>query len=271
LTEQLFPDHPLGRETAGDRAVVAAMRADQVREFFDTWYRPSNMVLAVAGDVQHQVVLDAVGEWALRNDTSSAPVREAPGASQANVRVERRSTEQVHVALGYRAMSRHHPEREVLEVVNHVLGGGMSSRLFDEIRERRGLVYSVFSTPSFFADDGAMSVYAGTSRDHVGEVLSCVQTEIDRLCQDGITADECEVAIGYLTGSYVLGLEDAASRMSRLGGQLTVLGELTDVDEQLHRYRAVNPEQVQQVAARVFGGPRSLAAVGPVTLKLLKQ
>jgi predicted Zn-dependent peptidase len=269
LTEQLFPGHPLGRETAGDRAVVAALEPDQVREFFETWYRPSNMVLAVAGDVEHAVVLDAVDRWALGAKGGVAPHRVAPGGPSDAIRLERRSTEQVHVALGYRALSRHHPDREVLEVANHVLGGGMSSRLFDEIRERRGLVYSVFSTPSFFADDGAMSVYAGTSPDHVAEVLSCVHAEIERLCDEGITSEECEVAIGYLTGSYVLGLEDAASRMSRLGGQLTVLGELTDVDEQLERYRAVTIDQVHAVAGRVFGGIRSLAAVGPVTMKAL--
>jgi predicted Zn-dependent peptidase len=228
------------------------------------------MVVAVAGDVEHTVVLDAVGRWALSDAVGVAPQREAPGASSDTIRLERRSTEQVHVALGYRGLSRHDPDREVLEVANHVLGGGMSSRLFDEIRERRGLVYSVFSTPTFFADDGAMAVYAGTSRQHVSEVLTCVGTEIERLCHDGISAEECEIAIGYLTGSYVLGLEDAAARMSRLGGQLTVLGTLTDVDEQLDRYRAVTADQVQDLAKRVFGGSRSLAAVGPVTLKSLR-
>jgi predicted Zn-dependent peptidase len=269
LTEQLFPGHPLGRETAGDRSVVASLAPQQVRDFFNRWYRPSNMVVAVAGDLEHEAVLAAVDRWGLEPSVGIAPHRERPGVSSAVVRLERRSTEQVHVALGYRALSRHHPDREVLEVANHVLGGGMSSRLFDEIRERRGLVYTVFSIPSFFADDGTMSVYAGTSPDHVTEVLACMATEIERIAQDGITAEECEVAIGYLTGSYVLGLEDAASRMSRLGGQLTVLGTLTDVDEQLDRYRAVTAEQVQTLSGRVFGGTRSLAAVGPVSMKAL--
>lgn len=269
LAEQLFPDHPLGRETAGDREVVAGLSADQVRQFFADWYRPANMVLAVAGDLEHQAVLDAVARWNLDDRAGRVPDRTPPGESSDKIRLDRRSTEQVHLALGYRALPRRHPEREALEVLNHVLGGGMSSRLFDEIRERRGLAYSVFSAPSFFADDGALSVYAGTAPDHVEEVLRCVHTEIDRVATDGITSDELEVAIGYLTGSYVLGLEDAASRMSRLGGQLTVLGELTDIDEQLDRYRAVTNEAVQAVAAKVFGGVRSMAAVGPVKMKAL--
>ena len=123
-------------------------------------------------------------------------------------------------------MPRDDPDREALDVVNHVFGGGLSSRLFDEIRERRGLAYSVYSATSAYADAGAWSVYAGAMPDHAGEVERLVGAELDRLVTDGITDDELAIAIGYLTGAYELGLEDTGARMSRLGGMLATLGRV---------------------------------------------
>jgi predicted Zn-dependent peptidase len=270
LADALFPKHPLGRETAGDRTSVASITADQVRSFFGRWYRPANIVVAVAGDVDHADVVAAIERWPLEPTDAGAPVRTPPGDAIVGFAGLKRSTEQVHVAIGYRAMARRDPDREALDVLNHVLGGGMSSRLFDEIRERRGLAYAVFSGPSFYADAGALSIYAGTSKENLDEVLDCIDTEIDRLVNDGVTDTELDVARGYLSGSYLLGLEDAASRMSRLGGQLTVLGELADVDEQLERFRSVTADDVLRVARRVLTPSRALAVVGPVSTKALR-
>ena len=154
-------------------------------------------------------------------------------------------------------------------MLNHSLGGGMSSRLFEEIRERRGLAYSVFSSPSSYSDAGTLAVYAGTSPHQVHAVLDLVETELDQIVADGITPDELEIAVGYLTGSFVLGLEDTGARMSRLGGHVTARGFVRPVAEQIERYRAVDADDVRRIAARVIAGPRTLTVVGPVTKKSL--
>ena len=159
-------------------------------------------------------------------------------------------------------MPRDDPDREALDVVNHVFGGGLSSRLFDEIRERRGLAYSVYSATSAYADAGAWSVYAGSMPEHAGDVHKLVVRELDRLVADGITDDELDVAVGYLTGAYEMGLEDTGARMSRIGGMLATLGRVIPVDEQLARWERVTHDDVRRVIARVYG------AAAPVTVSV---
>jgi predicted Zn-dependent peptidase len=269
LYESLFPGHALGRETAGERATVEAITPDDVRSFFAAWYRPANMVVAVAGAIEHDEVVAQVQRAFRVSDPGSRPARAAPVAAMRPLAVIRRSCEQVHLVLGFRGLDRDDPGREPLDVMNHVLGGGMSSRLFDEIREKRGLAYSVYSGTASYADAGALAIYAGTSPGQVDAVLDLVDIELDRLRTDGITDDELDVARGYLTGSYVLGLEDSGSRMSRLGAHVLARGVVRPVDEQIARYEAVTHDDVAKVIDRVLGGPRTLAAVGPVTKKAL--
>jgi predicted Zn-dependent peptidase len=271
LYEALFPGHALGRETAGEERTVEAITADDVRAFFARWYRPENFVVAAAGPVDHEHVVEAVTRWFDGATGEGAPTRVAPTDTPiAPLSVERRSTEQVHLTVGYRALDRDDPDREALDVLNHVLGGGMSSRLFEEIREQRGLAYSVFSAPASYTDAGTLTVYAGTGEEHVAEVLGLIDTTLEGLVQDGITADELDVAVGSLTGSFVLGLEGTGARMGRIGGQVCTLDRVVPVVEQIARYEALTLDDVQRVAHRVLGGPRSLAAVGPVTKKTLQ-
>lgn len=272
--ESLFPDHPLGRETAGTRETVAAIAPEDVRAFFARWYRPPTMVVAVAGPHRHDDVVAEVercfaGAAAASADGPVRPTRVPPSPEVRALAVQRRRTEQAHLVVGFRGPDRDDPDREALDVLNHTLGGGMSSRLFEEIRERRGLAYSVFSAPSTYSDAGALSVYAGTSPGHLDEVLDLVDAELDRLMSDGVNDDELAIAVGYLTGSFVLGLEDTGARMSRLGGHVTARGHVRPVEDQIARYRAVTHADVRRVAARVLAGPRSLTAVGPVTRKAL--
>ena len=189
--------------------------------------------------------------------------RQGPGGVADSFAIDDDS-EQVHLAIGGRAVRRDDPDREVLDVVNHVFGGGLSSRLFDEIRERRGLAYSVYSATSSFADAGAWSVYAGAMPEHAGEVERLIHGEIERLVSGGISAEELDVAVGYLTGAYQLGLEDTAARMSRLGGMLTTLGKVHSVEEQLARWEQVTLEDAKRVIADVFGSaPPVTVTVGP--------
>ena len=189
--------------------------------------------------------------------------RSAPGSAETDVEIDDDS-EQVHLAIGGRSVRRDDPDREALDVVNHVFGGGLSSRLFDEIRERRGLAYSVYSATSAYADAGAWSVYAGAMPEHAGEVVGLVGSELDRLVTGGITDDELEIAIGFLTGAYEMGLEDTGARMSRLGGMLATLGRVIPVDEQLARWEAVTHDDVRRVIDRVYGaGEPVTVSVGP--------
>jgi len=149
-------------------------------------------------------------------------------------------------------------------VANQVLGGGLSSRLFQEIREKRGLAYSVWSSPSPSSDVGQFTAYAGTAPEQAVTVLELLDGEVGRLLTDGITEDERDIAVGYLTGSLVLGLEDTASRLGRLGGLMSTLGRVVPVDEDVAGLRAVTVADVAAVVQRVLGGPRSVAVVGPL-------
>jgi predicted Zn-dependent peptidase len=266
LARSLFDPHALGRNTAGDRSTVAALTPEAVRSFFERWYRTSTCVVAVAGPVDHaEVVAQAERAFAELAGGGARPERGAPAPLVGTgSEMYPDDSEQVHLVWGWRGVSRTDPDREALDVVNHVLGGGLSSRLFDEIRERRGLAYSVFSGTARYVDCGSVTVYAGTLPDHVEEVMEVVDREVASLVAHGITDDELDIAIGYLTGSYELGLDDPGARMARLGGALITMGEVITVEEQLRRWRAVDHDAVRRVLARVLEQPHRLVAVGPV-------
>lgn len=261
--EEIFLGHPLGRDTAGGPATVETITADDVRIFFEDRYTAGSMVVSVAGAASHDEMLSLV-------ELSFAGVRTGDGrttrTSPSSIGVDRRvtdDTEQVHLVVGGRAMPRTDPDREALDVVNHVLGGGLSSRLFEEIREKRGLVYSVFSGLALYSDIGAYSIAAGTQPKHADQVLDLIQDELVRLVARGITSEELEVARGYLTGSFELGLEDAASRMARNGGLLCTRGSIVDVDEQVRRWNAVELDDTRRVIDRVFAVDPLVVTVGP--------
>ena len=264
LTQQLFGDHGLGRDTAGDRDTVRTITAADVRAFFADHYRTGATTIAVAGDIDHdEVVTDVERAFAAMPGGDGRLPRHAPGNAGEGVTIDDDS-EQVHLAIGGRAVARDDSDREALDIVNHVFGGGLSSRLFDEIRERRGLAYSVYSATSAYADSGAWSVYAGAMPEHAGTVHRLVESELDRLVADGITDEELAVAIGYLTGAYELGLEDTGARMSRLGGMLATMGYVIPVDDQLARWEAVTHADVRRILLRVYGAARPVTvSVGP--------
>ncbi len=271
LAQSLFPDHPLGRETAGERATVEAITPDDVRSFFNQWYRPSNMVVAFAGAVDHEEAVAEVQRQFTSSSVGQAPVRHAPTNPARSLAVVRRKSEQAHLAVGLPGLSRDAGEREAIDIASYVLGGGPSSRLFDEVREKRGLAYSIYAGHASYSDTGALTVYAGTSPAHLGEVLGLVSREIDTMAANGITNDELDIARGYLAGSYVLGLEDSASRMSRLAGHVLARGRVRPVDEQIARYEAVTSADVAAVCRQVLGAKRSLTVVGPVTKAAVRK
>jgi predicted Zn-dependent peptidase len=213
----------------------------------------------------HDAVVEAVERGFMTDaESSQLPGREAPSAPVASTLAVADDTEQVHLVWAWPGVARTDEDREALDVANHVLGGGLSSRLFDEIRERRGLAYAVYSGTIAYADSGAVSLYVGTMPEHVDEVRDVLEYEIERLVTGGVTPEELEIAVGYLTGSYELGLDDTGARMARAGGQWTTLGRVIPVEEQIHRWRNVTGDDVDRVLNRTLAGPRISVAVGPV-------
>lgn len=260
----IFPEHPLGREVLGSDTSITEMARDDIAAYHAAHYRPSNVVFAAAGNLTHEAVLELVDAH-FPETAGARPLRPQvdAGAPQPVV-VLNRDTEQTHVVTGVRALPALDPDRYALTLVNQVLGGGMSSRLFQEIRETRGLAYSVFSYAASFDDAGYVAIYAGTAPEHVPETLAVVDAELDRLVADGLADTEIAAAKGHLVGSLAMSLETSASRMHRLGRSELVEGEIPSLDDLIARVEAVNADDVARVIDRVFAGaPRSLAVVGP--------
>jgi predicted Zn-dependent peptidase len=260
---RLFPDHGLGRDPAGDREHVEAITPDDVRTFFERHYRAEAMVLAAAGPLDHDAMLhDIELAFAAVEGGGERPVRVRPGDLGTSATMVD-DTEQVHIVMGGRAVPRLDDRREAIDVVNHVLGGGLSSRLFEEIRERRGLAYSVYSGVGAYEDAGSFQLYAGTQPEHADEVEGLMRAALDDLVRDGITDEELDVARGYLTGAFELGLEDTGARMARTGTQLLTTGAVRPVAEQVARWSAVDAEAAAKVAADLFADEPLVVTLGP--------
>jgi predicted Zn-dependent peptidase len=259
----LFPGHPLGRDVLGTQASIAAVTADQIREFFERHYRPGNMVAAAAGDLDHDTVLAGLESRFTGPSGGAPPERRAPGDTVLPLAVTRRPTEQAQVILGMRSVDRFDRRRYALAILNHVLGGGLSSRLFQEIRERRGLAYSVWSERVAYHDGGVVSVGLGTAPEHVAEVLEITHDQLAVLGSRGITERELAIAKGNIRAEMLLASEDSGARMSRIGAGLLLHGEVLEMDEVLRRVEAVSLGEVRAAAADLVAAPRTLSVVGP--------
>jgi len=278
FTETLWPDHPLGRPILGTSETIAAATRGSVRRFYRKHYVPGNLVIAAAGGVRHEQLLDLLGRhietgtpvadggraaWNLRS-TGAAP----PPSGRRLIR--RKKTEQANICLGTNGLARTDPDRFAFLIVNTALGGGMSSRLFQEIREKRGLAYSVYSYHSQYTEAGLFSAYAGTLPSRAGEVIELLQRELEDLAAGGLTREEFERAKGHVKGSLVLSLEDPGSRMSRIGKSEIAHGEILTVDQSLRRIEAVTLEDARRVAERVLSQPLTLTVLGPLGARDLK-
>ncbi len=262
-TAAMFPEHPLGREVLGIPTSVESLDQVEIRRFFDHHYRAGNLVVAAAGDVDHERLATQVDARFAGRSGGESPPRFPPGRPGLALTVHDRPTEQVHLVVGMRCAGRHSPERWPLAVLNHVLGGGISSRLFQEIRERRGLAYSIWSERIHYDEVGTMNVSVGTAPEHAREVLALVHGELDRMGDKGITARELAVAKGHLRAETLLSLEDSGARMSRIGSSLLLHGQVLDIDEVLSKVDGVTVDDVAAVAASVASQTRTLSVVGP--------
>lgn len=256
----LYGDHPIGRPIIGSVESIEAMTRTQLHSFHVRRYTPDRMVVAVAGNVDHDHTVELVRRafaGHLDPATTAAPRREgslrlrtAPTLS-----ITDRDGEQAHLAVGVRSFGRHDSRRWALSVLNAAVGGGLSSRLFQEIREQRGLAYSVYSGVDTFADTGAFSVYAGCQPENLGEVAALVREVLTDVADNGVTEAECARAKGSLRGALVLGLEDTGARMNRIGRSELSYGTHWSVTETLERISSVSAAEVRAVAAELLHRP----------------
>ncbi|MFI7666309.1 M16 family metallopeptidase [Nocardia sp. NPDC049526] len=265
----LFGDHPIGRPVIGSIETIEAMNAAQLRGFHLRRYRPDRMVVAVAGNVEHDHTVELVHRaFAPRLDPTAEPARRREGRFRPHSVPElhwcHRDSEQAHLAFGVRAFGRHEGERRwPLSVLNTVVGGGLSSRLFQRIREERGLAYSVYSSVDTFADTGAFSVYIGCQPENLGKVATLARGVLEEIAANGITDAECARAKGSLRGGLVLGLEDSASRMNRIGRSELSYGNHRSVSETLTRIDAVTTDEVSAIARTLLARPFAASVAGP--------
>jgi predicted Zn-dependent peptidase len=267
---QVFGDTPLGRPILGTVDSINSISRDRIAEHYRARYTPDSLVIAAAGNLAHDEVVAMVSEAfgsLLAGAVKPAPARlggtQPALADGTGVRLLSRPVEQANLVLGCAGMSRTDPRRFALGVLNAALGGGMSSRLFQEVREKRGLAYSVYSFSSQHADCGQWGIYAGCLPAKADEVLAICQEEIAKVIDAGLTDEELDRGKGQLRGSIVLGLEDPSSRMSRLGKSELVYPALEAVDEILAEIDGVTHDDVRRVAAEILGLPKALAVVGP--------
>jgi predicted Zn-dependent peptidase len=268
---QLFGDTPLGRPILGSVDSINAITRDEIAAHYAAKYTPDHLVVAAAGRVDHDEVVELTRrafEPVLTGDAKPVPPRLAGedqdrGVPGTGVRLVSRTIEQANLVLGCEGLARTDERKYALGVLNAALGGGMSSRLFQEVREKRGLAYSVYSFSSQHADTGIWGVYVGCLPAKADEVLAICRDEIAKVIDGGLTEAELERGKGQLRGSIVLGLEDPSSRMSRLGKSELVYPNLEPVDEVLAAIEAVSHDGIRAVAADVLARPKALAVVGP--------
>jgi predicted Zn-dependent peptidase len=266
LGRAVFGDHPLGWSTAGTDQTVETLRREDFEEWLDTWYGASNVVVSVAGNTSHAQVIKVAQRYFGNGRRREAPemlaVHEGLPANRAAA--DSRSISQTNMALGMPAISRTDPDRYALMVLNSLLGRGMSSRLFKEVRERRGLAYSVGSSVSRHVDTGMFAVSAGVSPENVDEAVRVIMEEFDKLVQDPVEEEELTKARDYTVGNFRLSMETPMALGQRAGENLLKLGEIEPVESVVQKLRAVDREDLTRVAQRVLRRDRTaIAVVGP--------
>jgi predicted Zn-dependent peptidase len=262
LAGAVFGDHPLGRPIIGRAEVVSSVPVPDIAAYHDSRYLPSNMVVAAAGNIEHDALVELVTTAVDGRDAAPAPApSNGPEHGAPRCRFHRKETEQYHMCLGAHGIPRADERRFALRVLDTVLGGSSSSRLFQEVREKRGLAYAVYSYASQYADSGQVAVYLGTRPENVAQAMDVIGTELHRLEQDGIGEEEFERARENVKGRTVLSMESTLSRMNRLGGSVLMGVPLLTMDEVLAELDKLTLDDVAGLARELFR-PEQMSAAG---------
>jgi predicted Zn-dependent peptidase len=261
LAEAIFGDHPLGRPIIGTADVVGNVPVSDIGAYHDSHYVGANLVVAAAGNVDHERVVELTEKYARVEAGSLNGADPAPGAVEPRVQFHEKQTEQYHVALGGPGIPRADDRRFVLRVLDTILGGSTSSRLFQEVREKRGLAYAVYSFTSHFVDSGQVGLYVGTRPDRVREALDVIGNELRRVVEEPVSGEEIERAKENVKGRLVLSLEATLTRMNRIGSSVLMDVPLLSLDEMVAAIDAVTVEDVTALAGELFA-PDRLSAGG---------
>lgn len=261
--EGLFNGHPMGRDVQGSIETISSITRDQIIDFWDSFYRTRNMILVAAGNVNHEQFLNIVQSFEGFKLGGQSVDRVTPSLNAPTDVVVPKETEQVHILIGSQAPGATDSRRWDMQVLNKVLGGGMSSRLFQEVREKRGLVYSIGSDWAGFSDCGAFVVSASSSPSKSSEVIKVIRAELEKIQVQGITPEEFELAKSHAKAAISLSSEDSLHRMGRLGSSLALRHEAYELDEILKKIEEVELDNVNLIAQAIFSKPFVMALVGP--------
>lgn len=262
LSKACYANHPLGYPILGTEETLRTFTGDSLRGYMADYYTPDRVVISVAGNVDEsfiQKVESYFGFFTAKRKASESP---AP-LFQPQKLARQKETEQAHLCIGFNGLPVGHPDIYTLIVLNNILGGSMSSRLFQEVREQRGLAYSVFSYHSSYQDSGLLAIYAGTGNSQLDLLFETIQETIEKLKEDGITEKELKNSKEQMKGSLMLGLESTNSRMSRNGKNELLLGRHRTLDEIIEEIDGVTVEKVNELARRIFAEDCALALISP--------
>ena len=265
IDEALWPDQPMGRDVGGSQASVKDILRDQLMDYMRRQYTPSNAVVAVAGDITHDEVVELLGEalreWAPQEPMNWYPVRD--GQEAPAIRVEQRKTDQAHICVGIHGLPLTHPDRYALALMNVMLGEGMSSRLFLELREKQSLAYDIHSSLNLFRDCGSLVVYCGVEPQKSERAIGAILEQLNGL-QSQIDQSELEKARELSKGRMLLRMEDSRSVAMWMGAQETLTGDVRTVDEVVERLDAVTTADIERIARTLIREDKlNLAVVGP--------
>lgn len=264
LTSQVLEKHPLGRPIIGTKESVAGLTRTDIMEYYQTHYVPKNTVVSVAGSIDSEQVQRQLEEQFAHVQGQELPRDLVELSEQGGVLNKKKDIEQFHLCLGFPSLRMDHPQSYVLHVLNSVLGGGISSRLFQTVREERGMAYSVYSYQSAYQETGMFGIYAGFSKDNLAGLLELILDQLKMLKDQGVTAKELERAKAQLKGNLFLSLENVSSRMSRIGKSELCQGKIITTDEVVERISAVSLEEVRNMANQLFRPEvLSIATIGP--------
>ncbi len=273
FTQSFWENHPLGRPILGTKETVESFTSELLRDYFHGAYTPRNLIVSAVGNLEHDRVRALVEEKFGSLEPSGVPVPEDPPRTVPNILIRNKELEQSHVCMGVGSYPQNHDDRYSSYVLNTLLGGSMSSRLFQNVREKRGLAYAVFSGLSAYRDAGSFTVYAGCANEAVGEVVDLIVEELRRVKQTSVPSAELQRSKDHLKGSLMLSLENTASRMSHLARQEIYFDRQFGLDDTLQGIERVTPDDVQRVAADLFrNGSLAATVLGHVNgLKIPRE
>lgn len=262
--QTLWPEHPLGKPVIGSKPSVSKMTKEQLQGFYADSYAPDNVVISAAGDVEHEMLVDLITENFTIERASKIKRALAEPQTAKKLNMIKKPTEQAYIHMGVPGLTAHSPRRFALLMLDIILGGGMSSRLFQEIREKRGLAYSIYSHHALYTETGYFSIFAGTSPSNAKTVVSLIYEELMRVAKHGITDEEYTRSQDNIKGSLVLSLESTGHRMGRLGKAEIIRGEILSLDEIVDRVNSVTKENINKLAKELISPEKIvLSVIGP--------